>query len=1213
MDQTQRESAAFAFFQSKGYSRVGAAAIVGNLIQESSLNPSAVHDNGTGLGVAGWRDPSPGKGRMTGLREYAAARGKPADDLMVQLSYLDHELQTSEAGIGETLRSASDLTSANAAMISYERPRGWTRENPQAGDGWSNRLANAQRLLGGEAVAVPPSQLPDLGGAVDAAPVSNQEKFDFSQVEDKAEGPGLWGTLEAAVDQDSLTARFINMTPEMKPDLNFRLDEKQIKDVREAYGLTDESVEDLSEAVSADHLQVLGRQLKAKQEREQILAQAGWGGVAASMLASTLDPISLAAAVASGGIGAGLSTAAGVGRAGRALIIGGTEAASNAGLTAATGGDTQDVAMAAGLGLVLGAGFGALSHAAPDLSHQQAEIGRDMMEAASGSAGAMAATQKMPLRDAAVDFSEVDAPTTAFAKIRSNPMTADMVGHAKTSEIPLIRAIGGVLGEDAVGSVDGKGKVLKTTWGASERQARYARQMEGKALRGVVPAWQAWAKEEGLSVTQRWWGGDKWHEFNEEVTRYMRNRDPAEDFNPHVKKAGDALRGVYGDYAALAQNPGLRWGTTRRAVAGFQNIDPREWYVPRLYDFHKLNQVIARVGEQPVIQLFRKALQEQQINLEDEVAHRVASGMVKKLRERSADLSSRLDRPLGSDDEAYLIESLKGLGVDELDAASLAKQLRPQADAAAGPRGKFRALLNEASELELPGGGTLKLSDLTRNNAMDLFQVYNRDMSGRVAMAQIDIKDMDGKVLVDGITHDGEFGKLIDAARAQGDVLGVNPGDTRERVKTLDTLYRAVLGLTDPSETGLAPQIARTVMQYNVLRLMNNMGIAQASELGNIIGNLGLRTTLRAVPSFGSFVRDARNGKFVDDLNAEIEAVLGMGVDDLKGAMPDRFDADYFGDAVNPRLDQAQQLMRQGSRIVSRASGMQWLNRRMQVLAMRGIAYRFTEMAANPSKINMKRMLTLGLDEPMLNRVLAEFKTHKTQARGDIGKITRMNLDKWTDVEARAHFEDAMFRWGRKVIQENDPGALPRFMQHRLGKMLFQFRTFMLGAWFKQTLWHAKMADREALGAVMWSMMTGGVIYTAQTLAQASTRSDREEFLKQKLHPVQMAMNVFQRTGFSSIMPMLLDIPLQVGKSPFTFNGRTTGQNSDPITGNPSMSLYGDITGGLSGVVAPLIRGRSPTQGNVSQLVRALPFGNHMAIQTPLSALLSGLPEKAEK
>lgn len=1211
MEQNQREQAAFAYFQSKGYSRAGAAAIVGNLIQESSLNPDAIHDNGTGLGVAGWRDPNPGQGRMTALKGFAAARGKPANDFLTQLAFLDYELNNDEKGIGDQLRSATDVAAANDAMISFERPRGWTSGNPRGGDGWQNRLNNAQRLLGGEAVAVPPS-FPDLGGAVPSEPVSAQAQWEALQAqEDRAEGPGLWGTLEAAIDQDSITAQFFSQRPELTPDLNFRLDDQKIKEVKDAYGLTDESVADLDEAVSAEHLNLLGQQLKARQEREATLAQAGWGGVAASILAQTLDPVSLAAAVASGGLGAGLANAARVGRAGRALIIGGTEAASNAGLTAATGGDTSEIAMAAGLGLVLGAGFGSLSHAAPDLAHEQAEIGRDLMDAAKNSAGAMGATQKMPLRDAAVDLSTVDAPTTAFGPIRNSPL-ADMVGHAKTSEVPLIRAIGGLLGEDAVASVDKHGNVLRTAFGATERQARYARQMEGKALRGVMPAWQAWAKEQGLSTAQRWWGGEKWHEFNEEVTRYMRNRDPAESLDPNVVKAGDTLRGVYADYAQLAQNPGLRWGTTRRAVAGFQNIDPREWYVPRLYDFHKLNQVISRHGEVAVVQLFRKALQEQQINLEDEVAHRVATGMVKKLRERSADLSSRLDRPLGSDDEAYLVESLKGLGVDELDAASLAKQLRPEKDQAASSRGKFRALLNEGTELELANGSVLRLSDLTRNNAMDLFQVYNRDMSGRVALAQIDIKDKDGAVLVDGITHDGEFGSLIDAARAQGDALGANPGDTRERVKTLDTLYRAVLGNTDPSESGLAAQVARTVMQYNVLRLMNNMGIAQAAELGSIIGNLGLRTTLRAIPSFGSFVRDARSGKFSDEFNSEIEAVLGMGIDDLKGAMPDRFDEDYLADAVNPRLEAAQQLGRQAGRVVSRASGMQWLNRRMQVLAMRGIAYRFAEMAKNPTQINMKRMLTLGLDRPMLDRVLKEFATHKSTATGDIGKITRMNLDKWTDLEARASFEDAMFRWGRKIIQENDPGALPRFMQNRLGKMLFQFRTFMLGSFFKQTLNHMKMADREALGVAMWSMMTGGVIYTAQTLAQAATRSDREAFLEERLNPVQMGMNVFQRTGFSSIMPLVMDIPLGIVGAP-RFTGRTTGQDNDPIFGMPTASLYNDITGGLSGVVAPLIQGKAPTQNAARNLVRALPFGNHMAIQIPLSAILSGLPEKAAR
>jgi hypothetical protein len=1208
MNQNEREQAALAYFQSKGYTKAGAAAIVGNGIQESGLDPTKIHDNGTGLGAFGWRDPSPGKGRKTDLTTFAAARGRAATDFMVQLEYLDHELNTSEKGIGDILRGTDDVSQANDAMISFERPSGWTRENPRGGHGWDNRLANAQRLLGGGAPISPPS-LPDLGGAVDPAPVSNQARWQQEQ-EDKAEGPGLWGTLGAAVDQDSVTAGFFKDKPQFQPDFDYRLDEQRIKELKDAYGLRDDNLTDLDEAVSGAHADWLAHQIKDRQDRELTLAQAGVAGFVARMAVNTLDPTALAAAVASGGLTSMVAGAANLGRVGRAAVFAGTEAATNAGLTAAAGGDDNSIMFAAGAGMVLGAGFGALSRVAPDLAADASRIGREVMADATApngsTAGAMQATNKFPLRDGVVDFADVDAPTTAFAgKVRF-----DMVGSLKSSENPMVRGIGNILGEDAVGSVDKKGTVIRTAFGATERQAKLARQMEAKVLQSYMPAWDAWAKSQNLPTHQRWWGGEKWAEFNENVTAYMRNTDPSVTFGPEVTKAGQALQGAYKDYVRLAQNPGLSWGTVRRSIAGFAGVDPNANYVPRLYDFHKLNQVIGRYGEQEVVQLFKKALQEQQFKLEDEVAHRVATGMVRKIRERSADLSSRLDRPLGSDDEAYLVESLKGLGVDELDAVSLAKQLRPQDDAKAGPRGKFRALLNEQTVHRTANGGEIRFTDLTQNSAMDLFQAYNRDLSGRVALAQIDIRDMDGKVLVDGITHDGEFGKLVDTARAMGDDLGIHSDTTRNQVKTLETLYRAILGQADPSESGTMAQIARTVMGYNVLRLMNNMGIAQAVEFASITSNLGVRATLQSVPAWKGFLRDARTGRYTDELNDEIEAVLGIGVDDLKGAMPSRYDADYFGDSLNPRWEKSDQLIRQGGRIISRASGMQAVNRRLQLLAMRGIAYKFSQLAASPTKVNMRRMLTLGLDEPMLNRVLGQYKQYQSKAAGEFGKIRRMNLDKWDDTQARAAFEDAMFRWGRKIIQENDPGALPRFMQHRLGKMLFQFRTFMLGAFFKQTLWHMKMADREALNTLLLSTMLGGVAYTAQTVAQSVGRTDREEFLKERLSIANVAKSAFQRTGVSSIIPAGMDAGwMFTGMGPI-FSGRTTGQGNDPITGNPTMTLLGDLQAGGAGIIKPLLQGRAPTQNEARNAVRAAPFGNHLALQVPLSALIRGLPEK---
>ena len=89
---------ALSFLQEKGWSQQAAAGMVGNLIQESgkNLNTRAVHDGGTGIGIAGFRDPKPGQGRKTNLMNFARQRNMDPFDLKTQLSFVDHELRTSE-------------------------------------------------------------------------------------------------------------------------------------------------------------------------------------------------------------------------------------------------------------------------------------------------------------------------------------------------------------------------------------------------------------------------------------------------------------------------------------------------------------------------------------------------------------------------------------------------------------------------------------------------------------------------------------------------------------------------------------------------------------------------------------------------------------------------------------------------------------------------------------------------------------------------------------------------------------------------------------------------------------------------------------------------------------------------------------------------------------------------------------------------------------
>ena len=71
-----------------GYSKVQAAGIIGNMWQESGVNPSRHESNGIGFGLVQWSF-----GRRQQLESYASNKGKSASDIYVQLEFLVKELR----------------------------------------------------------------------------------------------------------------------------------------------------------------------------------------------------------------------------------------------------------------------------------------------------------------------------------------------------------------------------------------------------------------------------------------------------------------------------------------------------------------------------------------------------------------------------------------------------------------------------------------------------------------------------------------------------------------------------------------------------------------------------------------------------------------------------------------------------------------------------------------------------------------------------------------------------------------------------------------------------------------------------------------------------------------------------------------------------------------------------------------------------------------
>lgn len=126
-----------------GFTPIAAAAVAGHGMQESAFNLDAVGDSGTAYGAFQWRGD-----RLVNLKRFAAGRGGDWKNLDTQLDFAVHELGTSERTAGQALSSATTLDDAVAAFMHFERPQGWTLENPRGGHGYSNRLAYAKGLLG---------------------------------------------------------------------------------------------------------------------------------------------------------------------------------------------------------------------------------------------------------------------------------------------------------------------------------------------------------------------------------------------------------------------------------------------------------------------------------------------------------------------------------------------------------------------------------------------------------------------------------------------------------------------------------------------------------------------------------------------------------------------------------------------------------------------------------------------------------------------------------------------------------------------------------------------------------------------------------------------------------------------------------------------------------------------------------------------------------
>ena len=128
----------------RGYSPVQAAALAGNMEQESRFNPTAYNKAEGAEGLVQWRGD-----RLARLQQFASSKGTDWRDPNTQLDFIGYEMGGPEAKAGAEFKTAQTLGDANRALQDYIR---------YGDNSGGQRLAYAQSFLthGAQALAANP-------------------------------------------------------------------------------------------------------------------------------------------------------------------------------------------------------------------------------------------------------------------------------------------------------------------------------------------------------------------------------------------------------------------------------------------------------------------------------------------------------------------------------------------------------------------------------------------------------------------------------------------------------------------------------------------------------------------------------------------------------------------------------------------------------------------------------------------------------------------------------------------------------------------------------------------------------------------------------------------------------------------------------------------------------------------------------------------------
>lgn len=778
-----------------------------------------------------------------------------------------------------------------------------------------------------------------------------------------------------------------------------------------------------------------------------------------------------------------------------------------------------------------------------------------------------------------------EAPATAGEKARQfNSANA----YLRADENKAVQHAGRILTTNHTGSHDGS----VSTTGAATLNQQYGHEIGLPWEQQYTSARKDWIAEQGRMMPGLPRASLE-RDFGELVSDAIEGVGNA-SANPHVAKAAKAQSEMYRKTFEKGRDAEL---------VGFDEFNHRDTYTPHIHDqnafgvIHGDYELPANVAANRPTgwgaddELIYQALRRASPNVDPATLRAATTKYTDIVHHKSAGVKgSYLDMERFGEKD-YIRSSLEAYGVDEAtidEIENLFGFLKSEKQGDRIGRAKSRATLDMNTKVKLmkedPATGNMvevevPVTALFVRDAALLGKTYMRSILGRAAIADA------SKGSAWHLTSDKAFNDMMRDIQSWENTNGVGGRTSwrktifESKMKTLENIRNSMIGIPVNDHT-FWHNTLRSIMRYNFITRMGQMGFAATAEFGNVMAQVGLRRMITQIPEVARmFSRDA-NGQFNHPLMRLAEQEFGVNSAIINGKHhADHIDDPEFTAAGSRFLEGARDVMRGLENTVSAPlRGVMMIQERQLLL---GVWREIGDIAKGRAKLTDSMIhdwASYGLSEPEVRKVYELIGKHGdydgkslNHPRHDLWG--RENRDLWLK------FKSGMFRMTRRIVQENDLSNLPAIMPHTAAKVALQFRTFQIGAIDKSLGFNINRLRNKPTDIKAWTELSYQMLWSAaglyamiQTKAIGMDKSERRDYLKTMLDPQRFAAMTFARTGYSTLIPGAIDTAMNLGGYESVFSqSRSSGLHQNLVTGNPTVSLAMGAMRAVKGTTESLV------------------------------------------